>query len=93
MLDEIVAVTGWSSDCHAAAGAGGDASRGAASAVQAEEVLHRGDRCPCTRVGDQGRISCGKYLAVAMPALLDGWEVHGELTGVWQTPLLPSNLP
>lgn len=81
LLDEVVAVTGWSRDnarrrlARAAKprprGVRTRKARGRKYSYDAMKVLQR--------VWALSGGACGKYLAVAMPALLDALERHGEL--------------
>ena len=82
LLDEVVAVTGWSRDnarrrlAQAAkprprAAKPGTRQRARKYSYDATKVLQR--------VWAFSGFECGKYLAVAMPALLDALERHGEL--------------
>lgn len=79
LLDEVMAVTGWSRD---------NARRRLAQAVRPRMVRPRSGRSRkfsveaitvLQRVWAVSGGSCGKYLAVAMPALLEALENHGEL--------------
>lgn len=79
LLDEVVAVTGWSRD---------NARRRLSQALTPRSVRSRSGRprkfsmaatTVLQRVWAISGGSCGKYLAVAMPGLLDGLERHGEL--------------
>ena len=80
MLDEVVAVTGWSRD---------NARRRLAAAALPRAVRPRRRRRPSKysydavkvlqRVWAFGGGMCGKYLVVAMAGLLDALERHGEL--------------
>ena len=79
LLDEVVAVTGWSRD---------NARRRLGQAVTPRAVRPRSGRprkfsteatAILERVWAISGGSCGKYLAVAMPALLESLEAHGEL--------------
>lgn len=81
LLDEVVAVTGWSRDnarrrlARAAKprprGVRTRKARGRKYSYDATKVLQR--------VWALSGGACGKYLAVAMPTLLDALERHGEL--------------
>jgi len=80
MLDEVVAVTGWSR--------ANARRRLAAAAVPRAVRPRKRDRARrysydatkvLQRVWATSGGLCGKYLVVAMPALLDGLERHGEL--------------
>ena len=79
LLDEVAAVTGWSRD---------NARRRLGQAVKPRAVRPRSGRprkfsteatAILERVWAISGGSCGKYLAVAMPALLESLEAHGEL--------------
>ena len=79
LLDEVVAVTGWSRD---------HARRRLGQAVKPRAVRPRSGRprkfsaeaiAIRERVWAIGGGSCGKHLAVAMPHLLEALEHHGEL--------------
>jgi transposase InsO family protein len=79
LLDEVVAVTGWSRD---------NARRRLGQAVKPRAVRPRSGRprkfskeatAILERVWAISGGSCGKYLAVAMPHLLEALEAHGEL--------------
>ena len=79
LLDEVVAVTGWSRD---------NARRRLSQALVPRPVRSKPGRprkfSPETaavleRVWAVSGGSCGKYLAVAMPGLITGLERHGEL--------------
>lgn len=82
LLDEVVAVTGWSRD---------NARRRLAKAAQPRPRVVSRTRKPRTRkysydatktlqrVWAFAGFECGKYLAAAMPVLLDALERHGEL--------------
>lgn len=82
LLDEVIAVTGWSRD---------NARRRLAKAAEPRPRVVSTARKPrgrkysydatktLQRVWAFAGGECGKYLAVAMPALLDALERHGEL--------------
>jgi hypothetical protein len=80
LLDEVVAVTGWSRD---------NARRRLAAAAKPRPVGPRRRRRARKYSPDAATVlarvwalcggECGKYLAAAMPALLDALERHGEL--------------
>ena len=79
LLDEVMAVTGWSRD---------NARRRLGQAAKPRAVRPRSGRprkfsqeaiAILERVWAISGGSCGKYLAVAMPALLEALENHGEL--------------
>lgn len=86
LLDEVVAVTGWSRDnarrrLSAAAGT----KPGTGREVARRPRKPRARKYSSDAVGILQRVwavsggQCGKYLAVAMPVLLEGLERHGEL--------------
>ncbi len=80
LLDEVVAVTGWSRD---------NARRQLRAAAKPRPARPRRRRRPrkysydalkvLQRVWAFSGYECGKYLAAAMPTLLDSLERHGEL--------------
>ena len=82
LLDEVVAVTGWSRD---------NARRRLAKAARPRPRTVSKARKPrarkysydatktLQRVWAFAGFECGKYLAAAMPVLLDALERHGEL--------------
>lgn len=79
LLDEVVAVTGWSRD---------NARRRLREAAKPRRAKRRRQRARkysydavkvLQRVWAFSGFECGKYLAVAMPTLLEALERHGEL--------------
>lgn len=79
VLDQVVAVTGWSRD---------NARRQLTRVAGPRRVRHRRRRARkfsydatkvLQRVWAFSGYQCGKYLVVALPSLLDGLERHGEL--------------
>lgn len=82
LLDEVVAVTGWSRDNarRRLAGAAAPGPRPVASRTRSRAVKHSPDAVKVLqRVWAISGGACGKYLAVAMPGLLGALERHGEL--------------
>jgi hypothetical protein len=82
MLDEVVAVTGWSRDNARRRLAAAAVPRAARPLTRRRGRKYSYDALKVLqRVWAVGGGMCGKYLVVAMPALLDGLERHGELVG------------
>lgn len=82
LLDEVVAVTGWSRDNarRRLAGAAAPGPRPVHSRTRSRAVKHSPDAVKVLqRVWAISGGACGKYLAVAMPGLLAALERHGEL--------------
>lgn len=82
LLDEVVAVTGWSRDNarRRLAGAAKSRPRAASPARRRRPRKYSFDATKVLqRVWVFSGFECGKYLAVAMPVLLDALERHGEL--------------
>lgn len=86
LLDEVVAVTGWSRDNarrRLAAAAKTESGQGRAVAVVARR--RRANKYSYDALKVLQRVwaasggQCGKYLAESMPLLLDSLEAHGEL--------------
>lgn len=80
LFDEVVAVTGWSRDnarCRLAQAAKPRAAK--------SQKRQRARKHPCEALIVLQRVwafsggQCDKYLAIAMPVLLDALERHGEL--------------
>lgn len=82
LLDEVIAVTGWSRDNarRRLATAAQPRPRAVSKARKPRERKYSYDATKTLqRVWALSGGECGKYLAVAMPALLDALERHGEL--------------
>jgi hypothetical protein len=82
LLDEVVAVTGWSRDNArrriAKAAKPRPRAVGEARKPRARKYSYDATKT-LQRVWAFAGFECGKYLAAAMPALLDALERHGEL--------------
>ncbi|CAN5226707.1 hypothetical protein BH09ACT3_BH09ACT3_03440 [soil metagenome] len=82
LLDEVVAVTGWSRDNarrRLVAAAGKSLPRAVAPAKRPRTRKYSYDATKTLqRVWAFSGYECGKYLAASMPVLLDGLERHGE---------------
>lgn len=82
LLDEVVAVTGWSRDNarRRLAKAAAPRPRPVSKTRKPRERKYSYDATKTLqRVWAFAGFECGKYLAVAMPVLLDALERHGEL--------------
>ena len=82
LLDEVVAVTGWSRDNarRRLAQAAKPGPRAVASRTRVRAVKHSPEAVKVlTRVWAISGGACGKYLAVVMAPMLDALERHGEL--------------
>lgn len=81
LLDEVVAVTGWSRDNarRRLAQAARPGPRAVSARTRVRVVKHSPEAVKVlTRVWAVSGGACGKYLAVVMPVLLDALERHGE---------------
>lgn len=82
LLDEVVAVTGWSRDNarRRLSQAAAPGPRPVASGARARAPKHSPEAVKVLqRVWAISGGACGKYLAAAMPVLLEALERHGEL--------------
>jgi len=80
LLDEVVAVTGWSRDNARRRLTGAARPRAAKLARRQRAPRYSYDALKVLqRVWALSGGSCGKYLTVAMPSLLEALERHGEL--------------